>query len=99
MRKVAWDRGPVRHGHRVRDDGTRVPLWHDSEVSAIAYALQAILARRAGRPQPEAADSADTAPAPTPIPGRKCPDCGAHAMIRRAGCDHCTACGFVGACG
>ena len=99
MRKVAWDRGPVRHGHRVRDDGTQVPLWHDSEVSAIAYALQAILARRAGRPQPEAADSADTPPAPTPMPGRKCPDCGAHAMIRRDGCDHCTACGFVGACG
>ena len=34
-----------------------------------------------------------------PIPGRKCPTCGANAMIRRDGCDFCTACGEVGACG
>jgi ribonucleoside-diphosphate reductase alpha chain len=117
LRKVAWDRGPVRHGHRVRDDGTQVPLWHDSEVSAIAYALQAILARRAGRQPPGAAEGVDAAAGavasrmadvpvgavagapPGLMPGRKCPDCGAHAMIRKDGCDHCTACGFIGACG
>jgi ribonucleoside-diphosphate reductase alpha chain len=34
-----------------------------------------------------------------PIPGRKCPTCGANAMIRKDGCDFCTACGEVGACG
>lgn len=58
MRKVAWDRGPVRLGTHQRDDGTRVPMWHDSEVAAIAYAVQNILARRgSGAP-----------PAPSPLP-------------------------------
>ena len=31
--------------------------------------------------------------------GALCPECGNHAMIRRDGCDFCTACGAVGACG
>src|SRR3989344_3098202 len=30
MRKVAWDRGPVRLGTHRKDDGTLVPMWHDS---------------------------------------------------------------------
>lgn len=50
MRKVAWDRGPVRLGTYEKADGTRVPLWHDSEVAAIAYAVQNIIARRASQP-------------------------------------------------
>jgi len=46
-------------------------------------------------------DNADAANphALLPIPGRKCPTCGANAMIRKDGCDFCTACGEVGACG
>jgi ribonucleoside-diphosphate reductase alpha chain len=32
-------------------------------------------------------------------PGRQCPECGAHAVIRLEGCDLCTACGHKGACG
>jgi len=32
------------------------------------------------------------------IKGRVCPSCGAAAMIRRDGCEFCTACGFTGAC-
>jgi ribonucleoside-diphosphate reductase alpha chain len=47
MRKVAWDRGPVRLGTYEKADGTRVPMWHDSEVAAIAFAVQNIIARRA----------------------------------------------------
>ncbi len=31
--------------------------------------------------------------------GAKCPECGNHAMIRKDGCDYCTACGYVGTCG
>ncbi|HWO99151.1 MAG TPA: adenosylcobalamin-dependent ribonucleoside-diphosphate reductase [Methylococcus sp.] len=31
--------------------------------------------------------------------GQRCPECGAYALIRRDGCDFCTACGFLGACG
>ena len=46
MRKVAWDRGPVRLGSYTKQDGSKVPLWHDSEVAAIAYALQQIIAQR-----------------------------------------------------
>ena len=34
-----------------------------------------------------------------PLPGAPCPDCGAQAVMRRDGCDTCTACGWVGACG
>ncbi|WP_338498595.1 adenosylcobalamin-dependent ribonucleoside-diphosphate reductase [Delftia tsuruhatensis] len=102
MRKVAWDRGPVRLGTHQREDGARVPMWHDSEVAAIAYAVQNILARRgSGAP-----------PAPSPLPesealatdpmvmaGRKCEECGAHAVIRKDGCEYCTACGHLGSCG
>ncbi|TJY56233.1 adenosylcobalamin-dependent ribonucleoside-diphosphate reductase [Sinimarinibacterium sp. CAU 1509] len=37
--------------------------------------------------------------AATAIAGRRCPDCGAYAVIKRDGCDACTACGHVGNCG
>jgi ribonucleoside-diphosphate reductase alpha chain len=32
-------------------------------------------------------------------PGRLCPECGHPTLIRRDGCDFCTTCGHVGACG
>ena len=36
----------------------------------------------------------------TPIlQGGRCPECGNYTMIRKDGCDYCTACGYVGACG
>ncbi len=103
MRKVAWDRGPVRLGHHTRADGTQVPMWHDSEVAALAYALQNIIAGRRGDAKPAPVAAADPAPAGTdaqvPMTGRKCPECGAHAIIRQDGCDCCTHCGHIGACG
>ncbi|WP_429248133.1 adenosylcobalamin-dependent ribonucleoside-diphosphate reductase [Massilia sp. UYP32] len=46
MREVVWEKGPVRCGHIVRDDGVQVPVYHDSEVAAIAFMLQRILTRR-----------------------------------------------------
>lgn len=100
MRKVAWDRGPVRLGHHVKADGTQVPMWHDSEVGAIAYAVQQLIARRAGQTPaaPDASASPLVAAAP-PMAGAKCPECGAHAMIRKDGCDYCTQCGHLGSCG
>ena len=100
-----------RSGHKVKEDGTQVPLWHDSEVAAIAYAIQNILALRAqralsadqlslGLPEPDPAPAAPAAVlGPGLMAGKKCPECGAHAMIRRDGCDYCTACGHVGVCG
>ena len=33
------------------------------------------------------------------LPGKKCPECGNKAMIRKDGCDFCTDCGYTGACG
>ena len=31
--------------------------------------------------------------------GVRCPECGNHTMIRKDGCDYCTACGYTGVCG
>ena len=103
MRKVAWDRGPVRLGTHQKADGTHVPMWHDSEVAAIAYAIQNILARRA-RPLPGedlavASEGLVAATVPPVMAGKKCSECGAHAMIRKDGCDYCTQCGHLGSCG
>ncbi|HEY1609226.1 MAG TPA: ribonucleoside-diphosphate reductase, adenosylcobalamin-dependent, partial [Paraburkholderia sp.] len=150
MRKVSWDRGQVRMGDTQRLDGKRIPLWHDSEVAAIAYAIQQILHRRGfldaegnqvpskllafkrNRGRTLAGSAADTESsdepahavhaalaaageqvlegpnalpadatfaAPHAMLGRKCGSCGANAVIRRDGCDFCTACGEIGACG
>ena len=35
----------------------------------------------------------------TAVLGRTCPECGHPTLIRRDGCDFCTACGHIGACG
>ena len=103
MRKVAWDRGPVRLGTHRKDDGTLVPMWHDSEVAAMAFAIQNILARRVADPVQQQLPLGEPAPAPLPVPqamaGKKCSECGAHAVIRKDGCDYCTQCGHLGTCG
>ena len=42
------------------------------------------------------------APAPGSTPlmaGVKCPECSNPTLIRKDGCDYCTACGYVGVCG
>ena len=98
MRKVAWDRGPVRLGTYQKADGTEVPQWHDSQVAAIAYAVQNIIAQRSGVPAVQSTAQAVTAPAAIQT-GAKCPECGACAMIRKDGCDWCSECGHLGACG
>ncbi|MDD2729776.1 adenosylcobalamin-dependent ribonucleoside-diphosphate reductase [Malikia sp.] len=107
MRKVAWDRGPVRLGTHEREDGARIPMWHDSEVAAIAYAIQNILTLRAKQneqaeqlnlPLAEQ-DLALASEAPPVMAGKKCPECGAHAVIRKDGCEYCTQCGHLGSCG
>jgi ribonucleoside-diphosphate reductase alpha chain len=46
MREVVWEKGPVRCGHLTREDGVQVPVFHDSEVAAIAFMLQRMLIRR-----------------------------------------------------
>ncbi|MEO0002684.1 MAG: hypothetical protein RLZZ22_376, partial [Pseudomonadota bacterium] len=107
MRKVAWDRGPVRLGTHEREDGARIPMWHDSEVAAIAFAIQNILLLRARQnehseqlslPLAER-DDALASDTPPVMAGKKCPECGAHAVIRKDGCEYCTQCGHLGSCG
>ena len=112
LRKVAWDRGPVRLGTYQKADGNHVPRWHDSEVAAVAYAIQNLIAERR-----QAVQGSLFAPDELPqfgantmeegpglgnamvMVGKKCPECGAHAMIRKDGCDYCTQCGHIGTCG
>ena len=116
MRKVAWDRGPVRLGTHQKADGTVVPMWHDSEVAAVAFAIQNIQAqrnhvpthnfnRRAGDSNaepdsllPRQEPALEAAPMPV-MAGKKCGECGAHAVIRKDGCEYCTQCGHTGSCG
>jgi ribonucleoside-diphosphate reductase alpha chain len=111
MRKVAWDRGPVRLGTLRKDSGAEVPMWHDSEVAAVGYAIEQILARRNNSNVPVAVSNPFSEPAFEPeagllreglttvMAGKKCPECGAHALIKRDGCEYCTSCGHLGACG
>jgi len=121
LRKVTWDKGPVRSGYYRKADGTRVPRFHSSEVAAIAYAVQQILYRRgflddegrvipALRQHASRAAAPGQAPAPAPgepamlphmevTPGKPCPECGAHALVKKDGCEFCTHCGYLGSCG
>ena len=102
MRKVAWDRGPVRLGMHIKPDGSQVPLWHESEVAAIAYAIQNIIAQRTSQPShmhSTIATAGSHSDQSGVMAGKKCPECGAHAMIRKDGCDYCTSCGHLGSCG
>ena len=39
------------------------------------------------------------APAVVPIAGARCPECGNATLIHKDGCNFCTACGHLGACG
>jgi ribonucleoside-diphosphate reductase alpha chain len=36
---------------------------------------------------------------PTPMSGKRCTECGNLAVIKKDGCEFCTACGAIGACG
>lgn len=45
-RQVTSDRGPIRYGWYEKDDGSKVPRFHKSEVGAIAFAIQQILFKK-----------------------------------------------------
>ena len=81
-------------------DGTRVPQWHDSEVAAIAYAIQNIIGRRNGGLSNDLSENSPKGPqVPAVMSGKKCIECGAHAVIKKDGCEYCTQCGHIGSCG
>ena len=46
MREVVWEKGPVRCGFLTREDGSQVPVFHDSEAAAVGFMLQRILIKR-----------------------------------------------------
>jgi len=46
LRQVVWEKGPVRCGYFTKEDGTQVPMYHDSEVAAVAFMLQRMLMKR-----------------------------------------------------
>ena len=102
MRKVIWERGPVRLGTHLKTDGNVVPMWHDSEVAAIAYALQMIIECRNPDIKYHASMKSAAAqhqPVSHVMSGKKCGECGAHAVIKKDGCEFCTQCGYTGSCG
>ncbi len=100
MRKVAWDRGAVRLGAFEKVDGARAPMWHDSEVAAIAFAIQNIIGRRNGNLSNNSSQTLSKgSSAPAVMGGKKCFECGAHAVIKKDGCEFCTQCGQTGSCG
>ncbi|MEZ7912789.1 MAG: ribonucleoside-diphosphate reductase, adenosylcobalamin-dependent, partial [Propionivibrio sp.] len=86
--------------------GTRKQQTYPSTVAYIAhliihrYAMLGILdehgfpLQQMGILQPPS----DTT-SPKPTAGKLCGECGNHTMIRKDGCDFCTACGAVGSCG
>ncbi|MEZ5727800.1 MAG: adenosylcobalamin-dependent ribonucleoside-diphosphate reductase [Burkholderiaceae bacterium] len=45
------------------------------------------------------ANERDVVVANVPLPGRRCPECGNSSLIRKDGCEFCTSCGHIGACG
>ncbi len=94
---------------------TRIPGSEKSQAypSTIAYLAQLMIHRYAmlgilneeGYPIANAgilavpSNEAQSARSLQPLPGRKCPECANRTMIRKDGCDFCTACGHVGSCG
>ena len=46
LREVVWDKGLVRYGQIDRPDGSKGTRHHESEVAALAYALQEMLQER-----------------------------------------------------
>ncbi|WP_018876538.1 hypothetical protein [Thioalkalivibrio sp. ALE31] len=108
LRKVTWDRGPVRCGENEYGK----PLYHPSEVAAIAHALQRILQRRGfldpdGHPRPlrelvanyrdrdrtpEVSANLE-APHRVATPAASCPQCDGHLEIID-GCPTCRDCGY-----
>ena len=51
------------------------------------------------QPADKARRAGTAAAAAAPMPGSRCPECGNFTVIHKDGCEFCTACGYIGACG
>src|SRR5687767_1333245 len=85
--------------------GSRKQETSPSTISYLArlilhrYAMLGILDDR-GRPKQQMGILEAPSEKSTPvIAGAKCPECANPTLIRKDGCDYCTACGYVGVCG
>ncbi len=126
-RAIAWEFGQVTCGYLEKDDGSKVPLRHNSEAAVLAYLIQRTLTEEgfldaSGNQVPvkalvaqfeksgtanlddsdaeEALFQAASGNAQGEVSfGKYCSECGAHAVVKRDGCEVCTACNAVGSCG
>ena len=110
LRKLL-DYGEARGDFLARVPGQERQKNYPSTVAYVAdlvlhrYASLGILDREGFSPQTRdasdalAAEVAQETESSGVIPGKLCSECGAHAVIRKDGCDFCTACGAVGSCG
>lgn len=118
LRKVKSDKGQVRYGWYLKQDNTKVPRFHSSEVACMAYAIQEILVEEniidnLGFPLKQidlpvnvinkTEDSKESYSFNENkvgfVQGKECLECGAHAVIKKDGCEFCSNCGAVGSCG
>jgi ribonucleoside-diphosphate reductase alpha chain len=86
--------------------GSRKQQNFPSTVSYLArlilhrYAMLGILDENGVPKQQMGILESPSATRETPLlAGAKCPECGNKTLIRKDGCDYCTACGYVGICG
>jgi ribonucleoside-diphosphate reductase alpha chain len=86
--------------------GSRKQQNFPSTVSYVArlilhrYAMLGILDENGVPKQQMGILESPSATRETPLlAGAKCPECGNKTLIRKDGCDYCTACGYVGFCG
>src|SRR5436190_430261 len=85
--------------------GSRKQQTFPSTVAYLArlivhrYAMLGILDEE-GIPRTQMGILESPAERATPVlAGAPCPECGNNTLIRKDGCDYCTACGYVGVCG
>ncbi|MGH8749714.1 MAG: adenosylcobalamin-dependent ribonucleoside-diphosphate reductase [Burkholderiales bacterium] len=86
--------------------GSKKQQTFPSTVSYLArlimhrYAMLGILDERGvPRQQMGILETPEKKGQPPVMHGGRCPECGNNTMIRKDGCDYCTACGYVGVCG
>jgi len=110
LRKLLNVGEPLGHFMAPVPGERRQQLW----PSTVAYIAQLVIHRyamlgvldSAGFPlnamgilQAPADKAHGGAAAAGPMAGTRCPECGNHTVIHKDGCEFCTACGYIGACG
>ena len=110
LRKLLNVGEPLGHFMAPVPGQRRQQLW-PSTVAYVArliihrYAMLGVLdeegfpLREMGVLQAPATRKSGSATTIAPMAGRPCPECGNATLIHKDGCDFCTACGYVGACG